>query len=190
MLCYQYGGESKSGLEAPGSPANWRSTALEKFSQVKLLEDVWRTAPNHSRPPRVSSTLLPMPKITLPALHKRTVRKFSGQEPSEYRSHGRNRVGVMPFGANTAIRAGGSRATAPGLIVQHGRPGRARKTVPLAVSRILCKHSRGLMFRAGYTGCTRAEGKALRRRKLSADSAAGIRRDRAQLVPAFSQSWR
>jgi hypothetical protein len=50
VLCYQYGGESRSGLEAAGSPANWRCTALEKFSQVKLLEDVWRTAPNHSRP--------------------------------------------------------------------------------------------------------------------------------------------
>jgi len=50
VLCYQYGGESKSGLEAVGSPANWRCTALEKFSRVKLLEDAWRTAPNHSRP--------------------------------------------------------------------------------------------------------------------------------------------
>jgi hypothetical protein len=50
VLCYQYGGESRSGLEAVGSPANWRCTALEKFSQVKLLQDGWRTAPNHSRP--------------------------------------------------------------------------------------------------------------------------------------------
>lgn len=50
VLCYQYGGESKSGLEEAGSPANWRCTALEKFSQVKLLQDRWRTAPNHSRP--------------------------------------------------------------------------------------------------------------------------------------------
>ena len=50
VLCYQYGGESKSGLEAAGSPANWRCTALEKFSRVKVLEDSWRTAPNHSRP--------------------------------------------------------------------------------------------------------------------------------------------
>src|SRR3984957_13529767 len=50
VLCYQYGGESESGLEAPGSPANWRCTALEKFSRVKLREDAWRTAPNHSRP--------------------------------------------------------------------------------------------------------------------------------------------
>ena len=50
VLCYQYGGASESGLEAPGSPANWRCTALEKYSRVKLLDDVWRTAPNHSRP--------------------------------------------------------------------------------------------------------------------------------------------
>jgi hypothetical protein len=50
VLCYQYGGASESGLEALGSPANWRCTALEKFSRVKLREDAWRTAPNHSRP--------------------------------------------------------------------------------------------------------------------------------------------
>jgi hypothetical protein len=50
VLCYQYGGESESGLEEVGSPANWRCTAIEKLSQVKLLEDAWRTAPNHSRP--------------------------------------------------------------------------------------------------------------------------------------------
>ena len=49
VLCYQYGGESESGLEPAGSPANWRCTVLEKFSQVKLREDAWRTAPNHSR---------------------------------------------------------------------------------------------------------------------------------------------
>jgi hypothetical protein len=50
VLCYQYGGESHSGLQAPGSPANWRCIALEKLSKVELLEDAWRTAPNHSRP--------------------------------------------------------------------------------------------------------------------------------------------
>jgi len=50
VLCYQYGGESESGLEAPGSPANWRRTVLEKFSRVQLREDAWRTAPNHSCP--------------------------------------------------------------------------------------------------------------------------------------------
>ena len=50
VLCYQYGGDSKSGLETAGSAANWRCTALEKFSRVRLLKDACRTAPNHSRP--------------------------------------------------------------------------------------------------------------------------------------------
>jgi hypothetical protein len=50
VLCYQYGGESESGLEAVGSPANWRCAALEKLSKVRLLEDAWHTAANHSRP--------------------------------------------------------------------------------------------------------------------------------------------
>jgi hypothetical protein len=50
VLCYQYGGESGSGLQPDGSPANWRCMALEKLSGVELLEDAWRTAPNHSRP--------------------------------------------------------------------------------------------------------------------------------------------
>jgi len=50
VLCYQYGGESRSGLGPVGSPANWRCVALEKLSKVKLVEGAWRTAPNHSRP--------------------------------------------------------------------------------------------------------------------------------------------
>jgi hypothetical protein len=50
VLCYQYGGESESGLEPAGSAANWRCVVLEKLSRVKLVEDRWRTAPNHSRP--------------------------------------------------------------------------------------------------------------------------------------------
>jgi len=50
VLCYQYGGDSFSGLEPGGSPANWRCVALEKLSRVKLVEGAWQTAPNHSRP--------------------------------------------------------------------------------------------------------------------------------------------
>lgn len=50
VLCYQYGGESESGLEPPGSPANWRCIALEKLNGVERLTGPWRTAPNHSRP--------------------------------------------------------------------------------------------------------------------------------------------
>ena len=50
VLCYQYGGESETGLQPVGSPANWRCIAVEKLSAVELLEGSWRTAPNHSRP--------------------------------------------------------------------------------------------------------------------------------------------
>lgn len=50
VLCYQYAGQSASGLEAIGSPANWRCIAVEKLSRVKLVEGAWQTAPNHSRP--------------------------------------------------------------------------------------------------------------------------------------------
>jgi len=50
VLCYQYGGESRSGLDALDSSSNWRCVALEKLSRVKLVEDAWHTAPNHSRP--------------------------------------------------------------------------------------------------------------------------------------------
>jgi len=50
VVCYQYGGGSQSGLQPVGSPHNWRCVVLEKLSAVKLLDDVWRTAPNHSLP--------------------------------------------------------------------------------------------------------------------------------------------
>ena len=50
VLCYQYSGGSQSGLGISGSPANWRCLVLEKLSNVKLLDEWWRTAPNHSRP--------------------------------------------------------------------------------------------------------------------------------------------
>jgi len=50
VVAYQYGGESRSGLQPEGSSANWRCIALEKLRAVKLVEGDWRTAPNHSRP--------------------------------------------------------------------------------------------------------------------------------------------
>src|SRR5260370_42541587 len=50
VLCYQYGGESSSGLQAACSPANCRCIALEKHSRVELLKGSWHIAPNHSRP--------------------------------------------------------------------------------------------------------------------------------------------
>ena len=50
VLCYQYGGESESGLAPPGSSDNWRCIALDKLSAIEPIEGPWRTAPNHSRP--------------------------------------------------------------------------------------------------------------------------------------------
>ena len=50
VLCYQYGGESESGLAPMGSPETWRCVALEKLRRVELLGGSWKTAPNHSRP--------------------------------------------------------------------------------------------------------------------------------------------
>jgi hypothetical protein len=50
VLCYQFGGESESGLRSAGSPANWRCIALVQLSEVKFLNGAWQTAPNHSRP--------------------------------------------------------------------------------------------------------------------------------------------
>ena len=50
VLCYQYGGDSQTGLQPSGSPTNWRCVALERLSRVKLSEGGWHTAPNHSRP--------------------------------------------------------------------------------------------------------------------------------------------
>jgi len=50
VLCYQYGGESESGLKPMGSPDNWRCIALDELTRVDLMDGPWRTAPNHSRP--------------------------------------------------------------------------------------------------------------------------------------------
>lgn len=50
VLCYQYDGESESGLEPVGSSSNWRCMVLERLRSVELLDGSWKTAPNHSRP--------------------------------------------------------------------------------------------------------------------------------------------
>jgi hypothetical protein len=50
VLCYQYGGESETGLGPPGSSDNWRCIAVEKLTAVEALDGPWQTAPNHSRP--------------------------------------------------------------------------------------------------------------------------------------------
>jgi hypothetical protein len=50
VLCYQYGGDSESGLMPAGASNNWRCLAVENLSQVELLDDPWQTAENHSHP--------------------------------------------------------------------------------------------------------------------------------------------
>ncbi len=50
VLCYQFGGQSSSGLKPHGSPDNWRCVAVEKLTHVGLTEGRWHTAENHSRP--------------------------------------------------------------------------------------------------------------------------------------------
>ncbi len=50
VLCYQYGGDSESGLQPTGASDNWRCLAVENLSQVELLDGPWQTAENHSRP--------------------------------------------------------------------------------------------------------------------------------------------
>jgi len=50
VLCYQYGGDSESGLQPAGESDNWRCLAVENLSQVELLDGPWQTAENHSRP--------------------------------------------------------------------------------------------------------------------------------------------
>jgi len=50
VLCYQYGGNSESGLQPARASDNWRCLAVENLSDVELLDGPWQTAENHSRP--------------------------------------------------------------------------------------------------------------------------------------------
>ena len=72
VLCYQYGGESRSGLETAGSAANWRCTVLEKFSRVRLLNGGWHTAPIIPAPHPAWSMPISTPRISqTPAIRNR-----------------------------------------------------------------------------------------------------------------------
>jgi len=46
MFCYQYGGDSKSGLHPEVGAGNWRCLALEKISSVEVLDAPWQTEPH------------------------------------------------------------------------------------------------------------------------------------------------
>lgn len=49
-LFYQFGGDSSSGLDAPGAPGNWRCIPIAGLSSVTVSAGQRHTAPNHSRP--------------------------------------------------------------------------------------------------------------------------------------------
>jgi hypothetical protein len=49
-LFYQFGGTSESGLEADGSPRNWRCIPVDELSDVVVHSGPWHTAPNYTRP--------------------------------------------------------------------------------------------------------------------------------------------
>jgi hypothetical protein len=50
VLCYQYGGDSETGLKPAGASDNWRCLAVENLTNVELIDGTWQTAENHSRP--------------------------------------------------------------------------------------------------------------------------------------------
>lgn len=49
-LCYQYGGQSSTGIGPDGDPNNWRCVVVSKLSNVTLINGPWHTAPNHTMP--------------------------------------------------------------------------------------------------------------------------------------------
>lgn len=49
-LFYQFAGESSSGLGPAGSPKNWRCIPLDNLKIVEVIDGMWQSAPNHSRP--------------------------------------------------------------------------------------------------------------------------------------------
>ena len=51
LLGYQYGGASGSGLHRKDGRGDWRCLALEKLSEVRLLETPWQTADTGARRP-------------------------------------------------------------------------------------------------------------------------------------------
>ena len=48
MVCYQYGGERKSGPQPDGGEGIWRCLSLKELSNVELLDAPWQSHP-HAR---------------------------------------------------------------------------------------------------------------------------------------------
>jgi hypothetical protein len=50
VLCYQYGGDSETGLDSADARDNWRCLTVEHLTLMEFLDGPWQTAENHSRP--------------------------------------------------------------------------------------------------------------------------------------------
>jgi hypothetical protein len=60
-------------LKAPGSPDKWRCIAPEKLSSLELVDVMWRTALNHSRPASCIVDADVEAKIIRSAIHSRGI---------------------------------------------------------------------------------------------------------------------
>jgi hypothetical protein len=110
VLCYQYGGESQTGLQPSGSPTDWRCIALEKLSGVRLVEGAWRTAPNHSRPGSCVADADTTRRTIPNAIHRTDIEELPEQLSGKDHSQSRDGIRIMPLGTNAAIRGRNSGA--------------------------------------------------------------------------------
>ena len=86
VLCYQYGGESESGLGPIGSPENWRCVVFKRLRRVELL-----TIPGRPRPITRVQQLAWWRRILTPRISRRANRRMgterarrSGAEPGSF----------------------------------------------------------------------------------------------------------
>jgi hypothetical protein len=48
-FCYQFAGESSSGIGPPGAFKNWRCVFIDKVTKLEVRDGPWHTATNHSQ---------------------------------------------------------------------------------------------------------------------------------------------
>ena len=114
VLCYQYDGESRSGLQSVGSPANWRCVALDKTQPGEV--SARRLAHGKSFPPcLLRDRDRYRRRGSSPARStKRDIEELPQELSGKNHSQGRNGIGIMSLGANAVTHAGGSPAPVRG----------------------------------------------------------------------------
>jgi hypothetical protein len=128
VLCYQYGGDSESGLAPPGSPeklavCDFRETEACGLGK-RFLADRTKPFPSgHLR--RRSRCRRRRSRRTRST--ERTLRELPDQKLGKHYPQGGNRVRIMPLGANAATRAGGSPVPVRGQRIQDDRRGQRGK---------------------------------------------------------------